>query len=292
MASFGAHSMPAMIGCVARLLADGRADGAEEGRELVVLGAPVALERLAGARDDDVEARDHDDQAVVEAPRPVGVAGHVAERAIGVVPPQQAVVSRRLPILLRLDDPQALERLRGGARGVDEPRGQDLLSLPAPAPQVEIAEAGHGVHAGADARAELAARDPVDRVWAVGVVPPGQVRRLDADGREDPLEHQVAEVAAIGEGDALGEPVGAAVAIGPLRAWGEEQLARAAGLGEAGGLGGEVKEGDRVQPFALARAVLGDAEGRVVAAGLVFEALELAVLECDGEGRGAEGLGR
>ena len=60
------------------------------------MAAPASAERAAGSGDHNVQAGDDDDEAVVEAPRPVGVAGHALQGAVGVVPPQQAVMARRL----------------------------------------------------------------------------------------------------------------------------------------------------------------------------------------------------
>jgi hypothetical protein len=68
------------------------------------------------------------------------------------------------------------------------------------------------------------------------VVPPPDVRLLDADGREHALEHHVVQITPVRQREALCDPVGSGIAVMPFRAGLEEQLAVAAWFLETGRL--------------------------------------------------------
>ena len=124
----------------------------------------------------------------------------------------------------------------------------------------------HGVDVGADARADHAPLDAVERLRAIAVPAPDQVLGGDAQRGEDPLGQQPVEVPPVGPGEAVGQPVRVAVAGVPAGAGPEQEPAEAAGLLEPGRLRRQLADRDPVQPAGPGIVLLRDAEARVVPA--------------------------
>ena len=155
---------------------------------------------------------------------------------------------RGVRVVRRVERLEPGEQRSRGAHGGHVARVEDR-SVPPPTPaRGHEADPGHRVDRGGDAHPELAARDAVQGRGSEAVVPPGERRRRDPQRRQHPLAEDEREVAAVGRGEDVGQPVGPAVAVGPRGPGPEQELAEAARFGEAGGVGGELLDRDQRQP--------------------------------------------
>jgi len=125
---------------------------------------------------------------------------------------------------------------------------QNLSAVPLAFAQHQVADSGHRIDVRVDPRAELAPGHAFDRRGPVGVLPPCQVAALDAQRREDALEHPFVQIAPVGQRDALGQPIRAGIAVVPLRAGAEQQLGVAARLFKPSRLRRQVQDRNLVQP--------------------------------------------
>src|SRR5687768_11221568 len=248
-----------------------------------------ASPRFAGARDDDVEAWYDDDEAVVQAPRPIRIARNIFDCAIAVVPPEQAVMVRGIALRrVHFSEPDVFfARL---AREFDKIGRENLRVRPFAIAQIEIADAGHPIDVGMKARAEFAANDAVDFARTILIETPANVLLRDAQRSEDALEHDVVEVASVNKREAFGKPVRAAVAVMPFCAGFEEKIGVTARLLEARRLIREMPQRDFVEPAGITIGLWRHAEGWVIFDGQIIE-LNFSVLERKAESGHADRFG-
>ena len=81
---------------------------------------------------------------------------------------------------LRIHLRQIDNRVDRGRCLFDKLPRQNLSAAPPPLPQVQVADARHGIDVGMDTRAELPSADSVDLVGPICIVPPPQVGAPDA----------------------------------------------------------------------------------------------------------------
>ena len=122
---------------------------------------------------------------------------------------------------------------------------------------------------------------------AIAVVPPDEIVARDPQRREDAVEHQLVDVLLVGQRDAFGQPVRAAVAVRPFRARLEDQLRVAARFLEAGRLRRQVQDRDLVDPAGFGIALRRRAERRMMLRDLVGQR-DLAVENRQPQRRRAE----
>src|SRR5690606_17259783 len=100
-------------------------------QDVVMFGAVAARPRAAGARGDNVKRRNDQNQTVIETPGPEGISRNFGERAVGIVPPKQPVVVRRVVVWIRIGLWQPDDARHRARRHADEFLGQELPIPPA-----------------------------------------------------------------------------------------------------------------------------------------------------------------
>ena len=226
--------------------------------------AVSSLPGFPGPRDDNVETRNHHDETIVQSPGPVCVFWNACQRPVGIVPPQKPVVVRGVALLRGIPFGQTDNLRHRCACSVHKALRNDLVPVPFAASEIQVTDAGHGIHVRADARAKLPPRDAVNFGRPIRVFAPDQIVARDSQRRKHTLEHQLVHVLLIRQRDALRQPVRPRVAVKPFRARLKEEFPVTARLLKSGRLRREMQDRDFPGPAGLRVALRRRSEGWVV----------------------------